>query len=99
MSPRQKLKLCSKLLTLVFCLSGCLFQIIDVCVEYFKYQTTTNIMYEIPEYPRMPMLSVCVRLHDILDRTNASQYNIDATTSTDYERVVAELDQLTVKQI
>lgn len=99
MSPRQKFRLWSKLLTLVFCLSGCLYQIIDVCVEYFKYQTTANIMYEIPEYPRIPMLSVCVRLHDILDRTNAPLYNIDATTSTDYEKVVAELDRLKVNQI
>lgn len=100
MSPQQKFRLWSKLLTLVFCLSGCLYQIIDVCVEYFKYKTTAYIMYEIPEHPRMPILSVCVRLHDILDRTNASLHNIDATIDpTNYGRIVPELDRLKVSQI
>lgn len=52
-------------LTLLFCIIGCLWQIENVSVRYFNYDTKTSVGVHIPSFIHAPSISSCYRFNDI----------------------------------
>src|SRR6266702_4011468 len=92
----------SKLVSLtivLLCMVGFIFQIKEVCIEYFNYTTITKTMINIGSTLSVPSLVVCPKIVDILDRFNASVYGILPHRPILLEELKEEYGKLTVGQI
>ena len=50
---------CYKILMLILCLIGCVYQMFNLNVIYFSYETTTNVRYEAQSEPYLPAITIC----------------------------------------
>lgn len=64
---RMARKMLFKFAILSFCAFGCLYQVIDVLTNYFKYESVTEVSVEITEVFRIPQFSLCFKLSTIFD--------------------------------
>lgn len=60
-------KIFSYFMTLIFCLSGLIYQIYKLSDMYFKYPTNTLLYLQVPQLADSPAITICWRYADILD--------------------------------
>ena len=89
-------------LNLVFkllCLIGCVYQVTEVSLEYFKFKTTTKATFQIDSNVDDPAIVYCTRYTDILDRTNYQKYGIHKWSRYNSTEVLSDTTKLTIKDI
>ena len=55
-----------KLLFFSFCLTGCLYQISDICNIYFSYKTTNFVSYGNQSEISLPAITICTEKQNLL---------------------------------
>lgn len=85
---------------ILICFAGLMWQLIEVSIEYFKYETSTGIRIHFPDEVTFPDISVCLRYTDILkfDELN-KQTNRSYEFTVDDDRVRMYQQNLTLSQI
>ena len=85
---------------IVICFAGLMWQLIEVSIEYFKYETSTGIRIHFPDEVTFPDISVCLRYTDILkfDELN-KQTKRSYRFTVDDEVVRMYQENLTLSQI
>ena len=81
------------------CLLGLTFQILELSIIFFRYQTSTKIMYEIREFEEYQTLFFCPSIVDLLNRSRHKEYGIYPYRPMDLKEVGNELSQLTIKNM
>src|SRR5687768_17198446 len=85
----------------LICLAGLVYQIEQVCVMFFAYQTRTSVNYE-GDYdyhrPVLPQIFVCIRSLEIIDRTNTTYGLLNRLPLTS-EEDMNDQEKLTAKQV
>ena len=90
------------LLYILLCLSGYLFQTHQVCSTYFSYKTSSVIeskVFDDVNYHKIPSLSMCFPVLEMIDRSNHELLGISATLKEARAHYEDELAKLTVKQM
>ena len=98
----EKLLVTLDLLYMLLCLSGCFFQTYQVCDTYFAYKTTSIVEskpLDSVNYYRIPSLSLCFPVLEMIDRSNHKLLGISATMKEARKHYEDELAKLTVKQL
>ena len=87
-------------LYIVICLVGLMWQLIEVSIEYFKYETSTGIRMLFPDDVTFPDISVCLRYTDILDFDELNKQTDRSYSFTTEDKMVRHYQEnLTVNQI
>lgn len=110
----MKLQKCAqRFLTTIYwigCFAGFIFQLMQVCQQYFEFKTSTWIELVIPKEIPIPALSFCIVYAQILNRTEFKKYRLSpnppvldgdpANKTNNYgAQVEAESSILTIGQI
>ena len=97
----------NKQLGLVFsllCLTGFLYQVIEISVLYFSFPTSTKVILELEGIHSKPSVVFCAQFIDILDRTYYEKYGIRSEQEllrdrSGHDSIERELSVLTVQDI
>ena len=83
----------------VLCLLGLLFQVQQVSDLYFRYQTTSQTVYQIREIDYYQSIMYCPQSLDLVNRNNHNRYGIMSQAPTNVVGVHQELSKLKIKDI
>ena len=89
-------------LNLVFkllCLIGCGYQITKISLEYFAFNTTTKITFQIDSNVKDPSIVYCTRYTDIIDRTNYKKYGIYRRSRYNFTEMLSDSSKLKISDI
>ena len=98
----KKLLVTLNLLYILVCLSGYLFQTYQVYDTYFAYKTTSvieRLLFDYVNYYRIPSLSMCFPVLEMIDRSNHKLLGVSATPKEARDQYEDELAKLTVKEM
>lgn len=85
---------------IVICLLGLMWQLIEVSIEYFKYETSTGIRMLFPDDVTFPDISVCLRYTDILDFDELNKQTERTFSFTTDDKIVRRYQEnLTLNEI
>lgn len=76
-----------------------MFQLQQVSELYFRLQTNSKTVYQIPEVNYYQTIAYCPKFTELLNRTNYIDYEILPSVSESISDIVKELSLLTVKNI
>jgi hypothetical protein len=89
----------SRYLFKIFCIISCLFQINEICVIYFSYQTTTDVRYKEELKVSLPAISICIPKEFMFDLRLTSSISPNETIkSLNSEKILNYLNKLTIKE-
>ena len=74
----------------ILCLFGCVYQMFNLNVIYFSYETTTNVRYEVEPY--LPAIIICY------DKWNQFNDEFINKFESDYRKFFNVLGNMTIKQ-
>lgn len=79
---------------------GCVTQVIQQSEQYFRYSTTTDVIFEHPRYLELHKIGLCIRFSDILDTEKLlNETGIRFDPIETLEDAMERSDLLTIKQI
>jgi hypothetical protein len=78
-------------------MTGCLFQIEEICNNYFSYETNTLVIYEDEDKISLPAITVCIE-KNFLIRDNFLFNSSAREESLNYSAIDGYLNTLTVKE-
>ena len=81
------------------CTIGLVYQIIQVCINYFNYTTTTKVEVLTTDFYKYQSLSICFGYLRFLNRTNHKKYGFKPTLEGVFQDSLNQLSILTIKQI
>ena len=84
----------------LFCLSVCLYQILDICDIYFSYTTTTFVSYENQSEISLPAITFCLDKRYLLKPEYLDQININKSDDEGTQNMAVNefVANLTVKE-
>lgn len=87
----------------MLCLTGYLWQTIDISVYYFMYDTTTDISIQVPDRIKIHDFSLCIRYFDVFDHKRYhqdTQFNFSDAAWSSFAQRVKELEAaITIKDV
>ena len=83
----------------LFCLTGFLYQIIEISIPYFAFKTNTKIVFELDNKFINPAITFCIRYPAILDRSNYEKYGIYPSYRYNTTEMFSDMSKLTIKDI
>ena len=91
-----------KLFSVIFvlcCLTGFLYQSIEISIDYFSYKTTSKVFLYTDKKHSNPAVVFCARYTDILNRSRHQEYGIHPFRSDRKSIWGDDMSKLTVKEI
>ena len=83
----------------VLCLCGLLYQLQQVSAVFFRFHTTSKIVYDVREVEFYQTIFFCARWTDVIDRRHHSRYGISPQRPIFIEDIYVELSALKIKDI
>ena len=83
----------------LICLIGFLYQISEICVEYFSYKTNTKVVLLLDDKFNNPSIIFCTRYTDIIDRTNYEKYGIHEKSSYNTTEYLSDQSKLKINDV
>ena len=83
----------------LFCLTGFLYQILEISIAYFAFKTSTKIVFELENKFINPSITFCVRYPAILDRSKHGKYNISSSYRYNKTEMSSDMSKLTIADI
>lgn len=77
---------------LLFCLGGCVYQVITISIDYGQYITTSRVQRWVPTEHQAPNIAVCMRYTDVLDAGRLrEEKGLDLDLAQGNETIMQEL--------
>ena len=83
----------------LFCLTGFVYQISQIFLQYFAYKTTTKVALQRDSKSNNPSIIICTRFTDIIDRRNHEKYGIHAENRYNFSEIFSDMSKLTIKDV
>ena len=83
----------------LFCLTGFLYQIIQISIVYFAFKTSTKIVFQLDNNFINPSITFCVRYPAILDRSKHDKYGIHPRYRFNSKEMFKDMSKLTIKDV
>ena len=84
---------------MILCSTGFLYQMTEISLEYFAFETTTRVTFQIDAHFNDPAIVFCTRYTDIIDRTHYRKYGIYNESRYNYTEILSDNSNLTISHI
>ena len=83
----------------LLCLTGFVYQIFQISLQYFQFKTTTKVALQLGTRFNNPSIIICTLLTDIIDRSNHEEYGIHEKNRYKLNENFGDMSKLTVKDV
>lgn len=80
-----------RIITIVACLSGCTYQVVDISFRYFKYTTNPKVKVSIVFSTPLPSVSVCWRLYDVMKQKLLNYGHVPPANWREFNQLLRKL--------